>query len=188
MSEKNLGNTSAAKWTPAHDEALKKWRDAHFTAAEIAPQINREFQTGYSRNAIIGRLHRLGLTTLTVGHGPKKIGPPREYQPRPRRIVIPKFSPEEVALRCIEIAPRNLSLLDLEPNDCRYPYGDRPYMFCGHPQMEGSSYCGAHRALTINHHAGIGHASSDRQKAAVRKTLASVIILQNPAMNILDLA
>lgn len=160
MSEKMLGNDNAGRWTPAHDDALRKWRGEHFTAAEIAPQINREFKTGYSRNAVIGRLHRLGLTTLTIGNGPKKIRAPREYQPRPRRAITPKFSPEEVILRCVEIVPRNLSLIELEPNDCRYPYGDGPFMFCGHPKMEGSSYCFPHFHLCT----GIGTAS-ERQAA-----------------------
>lgn len=146
MSEKMLGNENAARWMPAHDAALKRLREEHFSASEIAPQINREFQTGYSRNAVIGRLHRLGLTTLNRQYRPRET---KIYKPRVRKPIIPKFSAEEVALRCIEIAPRNLSLLELEPNDCRYPYGDGPFTFCGHPKMEGRNYCVPHFHLSI---------------------------------------
>ena len=48
--------------------------------------------------------------------------------------------------------PRHLSLVDLEPGDCRYPYGGdaegEAITFCGHPRRAGSSYCVAHFHLT----------------------------------------
>jgi GcrA cell cycle regulator len=66
---------------------------------------------------------------------------------------IPVFEPaEKVKLRCVEIDPRHLSLIDLEPGDCRYPYGGdeegEAITFCGHPQRRGSSYCTAHFFLS----------------------------------------
>ena len=55
-------------------------------------------------------------------------------------------------LRCVEIAPRHLSLVELEAGDCRYPYGGdeegEAITFCGHPRREGSSYCTPHFHLT----------------------------------------
>ncbi len=55
-------------------------------------------------------------------------------------------------LRCVAITPRHLALIDLEPADCRYPYGGgaegEPITFCGHPRREGSSYCASHVHLT----------------------------------------
>ena len=55
-------------------------------------------------------------------------------------------------LRCVGIAPRHLSLLDLAPDDCRYPYGGdedgETITYCGHPRRKNSSYCGAHFRLT----------------------------------------
>jgi GcrA cell cycle regulator len=55
-------------------------------------------------------------------------------------------------LRCVEINPRHLSLLDLERGDCRYPYGGEEdgeaITFCGHPRRLGSSYCTPHFHLT----------------------------------------
>jgi GcrA cell cycle regulator len=48
--------------------------------------------------------------------------------------------------------PRHLSLLELEPNDCRYPFGGdedgEAITFCGHPRRQGSSYCVSHFHLT----------------------------------------
>ena len=59
---------------------------------------------------------------------------------------------EAVALRCVGITPRLLSLVELEPGDCRYPYGGdkdgEAITFCGHPRLAGSSYCAPHFHLT----------------------------------------
>ena len=59
--------------------------------------------------------------------------------------LMPMFDREETAkLRCVEIDPRHLSLMDLEPGDCRYPYGGdeegEAITFCGQPQRRGTSY------------------------------------------------
>jgi GcrA cell cycle regulator len=55
-------------------------------------------------------------------------------------------------LRCVAITPRHLALIDMEADDCRYPYGGdaegEPITFCGHPRREGSSYCTQHFHLT----------------------------------------
>jgi GcrA cell cycle regulator len=57
-------------------------------------------------------------------------------------------------LRCVEIEPRELSLLDLGWGDCRYPYGGdeegEAITFCGHPRRPGSSYCTPHFHLSRN--------------------------------------
>lgn len=55
-----------------------------------------------------------------------------------------------IAMRSTKIPSRELLLLDLEPNDCRYSTsqdGTR-HRFCGAPQIEGFSYC-PHHALKI---------------------------------------
>jgi GcrA cell cycle regulator len=67
--------------------------------------------------------------------------------------MMPRLECEEtVKLRCVEIDPRHLSLMDLEPGDCRYPYGGdeegEAITFCGRPQRRGTSYCAAHFHLT----------------------------------------
>jgi GcrA cell cycle regulator len=130
--------------------------------SEIADAINAKFSTGYSRNAAIGRARRTGLV------GPDRPanlpGPqPKASAPRLRRLRVRRaaepgspapvlVSAERVELRCIQIVPRHLSLIDLEAGDCRYPYGGdeegEAITFCGHPQREGSSYCAGHFHLT----------------------------------------
>ena len=57
-----------------------------------------------------------------------------------------------VKLRCVETDPRHLTLPELEPGDCRYPYGGdeegEAITFCGQPCGEDSSYCAPHFHLT----------------------------------------
>ena len=43
-----------------------------------------------------------------------------------------------------------VTLLDLRPDQCRWPEGDRaPYSFCGAPQ-EFNSYCSEHQKLSVS--------------------------------------
>jgi GcrA cell cycle regulator len=74
------------------------------------------------------------------------------------------FEREEIPrLRCADVDPRHLSLLDLEVSDCRYPYGGdedgEAITFCGHPRRQGSSYCTAHFHLTRGPGAALGPAA-----------------------------
>ena len=47
--------------------------------------------------------------------------------------------------------PRHcVTLLELRPDQCRWPEGDRaPYSFCGAPQEFGS-YCSEHQKLSVS--------------------------------------
>jgi GcrA cell cycle regulator len=76
-------------------------------------------------------------------------------------------------LRCADVVPRHLSLMDLECGDCRYPYGGdaegEAITFCGHPQRPGSSYCAAHFDLSI----GPGTASERAADRVLLKLVAS---------------
>ena len=153
-------------WAPEHSEALRGYLAKGMSFSEIAKAINATFKTVYSRNATIGRAKRMGLS----GPGQPKRQPkycpklsPRAPQPslrklRQRRLPevwwpIPTFERTETAqLRCVEVDPRHLSLIDLKPGDCRYPYGGdedgEAITFCGHPRRPGSSYCAPHFELT----------------------------------------
>lgn len=157
MSEKMVGNIFAAKWTPEHDATLRRLREDGYSSSQIADGLWSEFRTSYSRNAVIGRSHRLGLTNPEVF----KPRITKSRTDRPCRPLVPKHNSEEAVMRCIEIEPRHLTLLQLAPTSCRYPYGDGPFTFCGHPKMEGDSYCGPHLSLCT----GIGTTSERRASA-----------------------
>jgi hypothetical protein len=42
------------------------------------------------------------------------------------------------------------TLLELEGGDCRYPFGDGPFLFCGDPAQDKSSYCSGHHEICFN--------------------------------------
>jgi GcrA cell cycle regulator len=150
----------ATNWAPAHAAALREYLALGMSYAEIARAINAKFNTNYSRNAAISRARRMGLAGT---ERPDDSGRPPEgnavadlHISRERYDIVARwFAPRPVKipkLRCAAIEPRHLTLLQLEPGDCRYPYGGdeegEAITFCGHPKREESSYCTAHFHLT----------------------------------------
>jgi GcrA cell cycle regulator len=149
-------------WAPEHSEALRECVASGMSHSEAARAINARFKTVYSRNAVIGRAKRMGLATpdrlAALPWSRPEAKPPqvrreREGQAALQEWLGPLLEPQKrIALRCIQIVPRNLDLMELESGDCRYPYGGddegEAITFCGHPRREGSSYCLGHFHLT----------------------------------------
>lgn len=141
-----FGNLSGQKWPVEHDVVLTRLRAEGYSSSQIATELWREFRTTYSRNAVIGRASRLGLVCRKPAAAPRM--PPAPRKPRDKIVSRVSLPPQEPAtLRCVEIDPRHLSLIELESNDCRWPYGDGPFTFCGHPKFQDGPYCGAHYHL-----------------------------------------
>ena len=70
-----------------------------------------------SRNAVIGKVHRLGLAS--------------------------RFSPIQKKIP----NPKGLSILGLTSDTCRWPFGDpqkEDFYYCGQPILPGSRYCKKH--------------------------------------------
>ncbi len=153
-------------WPDQHSKMLRELHAKGRSYAEIARALNRQFGTAYTRNATLGRGKRMGLVTPAA---PKPTYCPESRRPSAtpgtlRRSPEPVGSPiaaapaakpaAPVRLRSVGISPRLLSLDQLAPGDCRYPYGgdrdDDPITFCGHPRQPGSCYCTPHFHLTRN--------------------------------------
>ena len=128
-----------------------------------AAQIAAELGSDITRNAVIGKINRLGLTRdrpIIIPRAPRSPRVPKtrngEHHARFKIIsgngnsnhlkIIQSSAAEMPALRCIEVVPRNLTLQELELNDCRYIAGDA-YLYCAHPAKPGSAYCAPHKAL-----------------------------------------
>jgi GcrA cell cycle regulator len=169
-----------SNWAPEHSDALREYAAKGISFSEIAKAINAKFNTDYSRSATIGRARRMGLAgTDRPNDVQRPSDPPRpklhraaeRHVPEARRPLPVSERAAALKLRCIGIAPRHLSLLDLAPGDCRYPYGGdeegETITFCGHPRRPGSSYCVSHFHLTR----GPGTAS---ERAAVPVSLRLV--------------
>ena len=143
-------------WPDEHSEALRDMMPKGRSFAVMADDLNRLFQTNYSRNSVIGRANRMfgpgtkGPSTMTKN--PPRRGRAKRERKAPKPVLTafskpPRPSPEIIKLRCAEVEPRLVSLADLRADECHYPYGSGPYTFCGHNAVEGISYCEPHRLL-----------------------------------------
>jgi GcrA cell cycle regulator len=131
-------------WTPERVEKLLALAKDH-SAAEIA----EEFGEGVTRSAVIGKLNRMGLGARAGAN--KKA--PRKPQKLTRLYVpsvflVPAQAPKP-APPVVSIEPRNITIMDLQRNDCRYITTETgPVLYCGLRKQKGSSYCSHHHSLT----------------------------------------
>ncbi|MGE7154662.1 GcrA family cell cycle regulator [Methylorubrum rhodesianum] len=152
-------------WTDERVELLRRLWDDGLSASQIALQIG-----GVSRNAVIGKVHRLGLAGRVKPIGPaaaqgrRKDDLPAEVEvemvvveeptlPEPPAIVAhrpapnfplrPSPAPEPVALAVSE----RVTIMDLRDSMCRWPMGDPTspeFRFCGARSITGLPYCTQH--------------------------------------------
>jgi len=149
-------------WTDERVETLKKlWQEGH-SASQIAKQLG-----GVTRNAVIGKVHRLGLSGRAAPSQParplyKPARPPRASaapspapQAAPRRAVTASETPVTSrpapvpALPVIE-EPGTATVLTLGTKMCKWPIGDPSsdeFTFCGRRAGEGAPYCVEHARL-----------------------------------------
>lgn len=110
-------------------------------------------ELGVSRNAVIGKVHRLGLEARKkhpVG------GRPVSTHKRVRKPIL-KLIPPPIADELIPIDQRR-HFLELTPKCCRWPIGD-PHsgfwdgdlFFCGAEAVEGKPYCAPHAWRAVMH-------------------------------------
>jgi GcrA cell cycle regulator len=157
----NNNPNGGQQWHDDHCAELTRLLATGMVYRLIAETLNEKFGTSHTKNAIVGKVQRLNLMPPQKEKRPPYVRRPKtKSSQRPRifrevmRIVPANISggmrivraveTDQPALRCVEVEPRHLSLIDLEPGDCRYPYGDGPMTFCGHPKQDGSSYCFHH--------------------------------------------
>lgn len=159
----------AAVWPPAHCEALKEFVTKGMSYGDATRAINARFGTEYSRSAVLGRARRMRTgepdrprQRPEPGLGVAEALFQRAAAERMDDLALlrllrhrPVFPRAEVPqIRCVEVAPRHLDLMELEVRECGYPYGGdeegEPITFCGHPRRDGSRYCTPHFFLTRN--------------------------------------
>ena len=130
-------------WTDEREAKLKElWEKGH-TASQIA-----EILGGTTRNAVIGKAHRLKLAGRVAPKKPEKnkkqviVGQNRSEtnvsrKSRFKSLLLDKnFEPEN---------PKKVE--ELGDNNCRWPIGhpdQEGFYFCGRSPIEGFSYCKLH--------------------------------------------
>lgn len=160
----------AGKWTDERVKLLKKLWGEGLSAHVIA---QRMLGSGLSRNAVLGKVHRMGLAdraTTLRGKGPKRVrktgkgwqanskpkatggtnGAPRVQFGNPdnwsgeAKAVEPYVEPKEELV--IPVAERK-TLQALTDQCCRWPIGDpqkEDFHFCGKSKVTGLPYCEYH--------------------------------------------
>lgn len=118
-------------WTDELIEQLKALWAEGLTTGEIGKRLN------ISKNAVVGKAHRLGLKGRP---SPIKRDKPAAASPAARPTA--KAKPAE---------PRKIrSVVDLSAHTCRWPIGDPKepgFHFCGGNSMPGKPYCAEHAAI-----------------------------------------
>ncbi len=143
---------SIETWTAERIEQLRHCVGSGLTCSQIAAEI------GVTRNAVIGKIHRLGLSPARPAGASARSCPPRARHPR--------ISPHSRLLRLIgaeapglagdaaEVAPidsaQRCSLLEIAQDKCHWPIGDphaADFAFCGNEAVTGFSYCAGHARM-----------------------------------------
>ncbi len=151
-------------WTDERVELLKRLWGEGLSASQIAGRLAH----GVTRNAVIGKVHRLGLSGRVT---PQRTAHPRTRKTRepshPGRATVmptagatalkPSLRPEPTPrpapepLTIIQ-APKGerVNILMLTDKTCRWPVGDpghEDFSFCGHSPKAGVPYCEYHARM-----------------------------------------
>ena len=113
-------------WSDDRIERLRTlWADDELSASDIARRL------GITRNAVLGKIHRLGLSNRRQPAGPRPIvpRPPKAARPRLAKAKTEAKAkaptPPPKALPRPEIGPGLVGHLeDLAPHSCHWPVGD----------------------------------------------------------------
>jgi GcrA cell cycle regulator len=145
----------AMGWTDERVETLKKlWLDG-LSASQIAKQLG-----GVTRNAVIGKVHRLGLSGRAAPSHPsrptfKAPRPPRPIQAPAARVraLEPRAHHAQLARPAAPFVelPGTATVLTLGAHMCKWPIGDpssNDFTFCGRRASDESSpYCVDHARI-----------------------------------------
>lgn len=139
------------QWTDERVEELKRLHKDNLSCAQIANELG-----GVSRNAVIGKLTRLGLNDGKRFPAKPKLGRQRAKRFLMARQKLTQIMFEDAPETLIPVGEplsRNLTLFQLTSKTCRWPAGnDPPFHFCGHGPQFGSPYCPFHAQLSLPPH------------------------------------
>ena len=131
-------------WTPEREEKLKElWKIGH-TASQIADQLGNT-----TRNAVIGKAHRLNLQARAVSRKSKsKVNTENFLKQENKGQKISRKARFKALLLDKNFEQENPKKLEeLTDETCRWPIGhpyEKKFYFCGRKPMEKFSYCKLH--------------------------------------------
>lgn len=144
---------SSRNWTDERVSTLTKlWLDG-LSATECAKELG-----GVTRNAVIGKVHRLGLVGRVQASPPARVKPakPERRMTRPSRPAVVRPQPVAVAPPVARVAipvvpeePGTATIISIGAHMCKWPIGDPSsdaFTLCGR-NSSGSTYCEDHRRV-----------------------------------------
>ena len=152
MSEIQVLGIVSSSWTAERVAILRKLYEAGLSFSLIADEL----ACGLTRNAVIGKAHRLGLNARKIASGglgdvntprrtAKPIGRPRT---RTNNITWREQGPEATALppTPTEVATSPVTFFELRLEHCRWPVSGEGIgaVFCGGQVADKQSYCALH--------------------------------------------
>jgi GcrA cell cycle regulator len=163
---------SESGWSETRVTTLSQlWLDG-LSASQIAKQLG-----GVTRNAVIGKVHRLGLSGRAPASAPSRA--PRtatSRSKRPRRAPPLRKPPAPPPVQAYAPAPEGPGLIEdmalLGAHACKWPIGDPKspdFSFCGRPA--DGRYCAAHEQTGVRP----GTAWRADRDPIVRRALAGLL-------------
>jgi GcrA cell cycle regulator len=157
-------------WTEERVAELKKlWAEGH-SASQIAKRLG-----SVTRNAVIGKVHRLGLSGRATPSRPVK-RPPRLARPKPQQQLPRQAAPVRASSGATAVAVREafvvpmaaepdaniepqrlpngdmVTVMTVKDSMCKWPIGDpadSTFGFCGRASCQGSPYCADHARVAF---------------------------------------
>jgi GcrA cell cycle regulator len=132
-------------WTKEREQRLEKLWEKGYTASQIAEMLGE----GTTRNAVIGKAHRLKLAARAVSKqpkSPKKLDAASDLN-KQERYISKKSRFKSLLLDKNFEAENPKKLEELSDKNCRWPIGhpdEENFYFCGRNSVEGFSYCKLH--------------------------------------------
>lgn len=164
------GHSERSPWTDEAVQILRNMQSAGRSASEIAEALRsaaKGFRRSVTRNAVLGKMHRLGLSE------PKRPPPEEALKAKPAAKPAPKPVREKTVMRPMPkpVLPDPGSFIDKNgcfdlPTDgngvhfqeisngkCRWPLGDErdieSFRFCGEACPQEARYCSGHTRLSV---------------------------------------
>lgn len=150
-------------WDDVRIDQLKKLWSEGLSASQIAGELG-----GVTRNAVIGKVHRLGLS------GRAKAKPASISRPRVKQVLKQQVRTVSISVRgnlamveMVEAQPdvvhqprenvvipmsKRISIMELREGVCRWPLGDpltSDFAYCGADCSGGKTYCDAHARMAF---------------------------------------
>lgn len=143
-------------WTDKRIAELRRLIEAGLSCSQVADLIG----DGVSRNAVIGKCHRLGLSISRkpgIHRKPRLPNKPRTaLRPSKPGIFATRWGAYSVETKpsvitptpVADLVPLNITLADIGAFQCRWISSEQPVLFCGHPALIGS-WCPTHREIVF---------------------------------------